>query len=122
MWVATARVAPESVRFFTGVIFLALGVAAAGVGGGGCGRDDAIAVYAVPKEAAPSTAPTTEPSENAPAAASATTPRWDVPAGWQQEPAKPMRVASFKTGSGADAAEVIVTQFAPNQFGGLLEN
>ena len=43
---------------------------------------------------------------------------WTVPQDWQQEPQKPMRLASFTAGQ----AEVIVTQFGKDGFGGTLAN
>ena len=43
---------------------------------------------------------------------------WSIPAGWQQEPEKPMRVASFKAGD----AELIITQFGKDNIGGPLAN
>jgi hypothetical protein len=47
-------------------------------------------------------------------------PRWDVPAGWVKQPDKPMRFATFRTSSDANAPEVIVSSFG--QFGTMLDN
>jgi hypothetical protein len=60
-------------------------------------------------------APPPAAQANASGAAGAT---WNIPAGWTQEPDKPMRVASFKAGD----AELIVTQFGKDNFGGALAN
>jgi hypothetical protein len=60
-------------------------------------------------------APPPAAQANASGAAGAT---WNIPAGWSQEPDKPMRVASFKAGD----AELIVTQFGKDNFGGALAN
>src|SRR5262249_3719295 len=43
---------------------------------------------------------------------------WNIPPGGQPEGEKPMRVASFKAGD----AELIVTQFGKDNFGGPLAN
>jgi hypothetical protein len=43
---------------------------------------------------------------------------WALPAGWKQEPEKPMRVASFFAGD----AEVIIAQFEKGNFGDMLSN
>jgi hypothetical protein len=43
---------------------------------------------------------------------------WNAPADWVLEPEKPMRLASYKAGD----AEVIVSQFGQDNFGGLLPN
>jgi hypothetical protein len=60
-------------------------------------------------------APPPAVTANASGAAGAT---WNIPNGWQQEPEKPMRVASFKAGD----AELIITQFGKDNFGGALAN
>jgi len=44
--------------------------------------------------------------------------KWNAPADWVAEPEKPMRLASYKAGE----AEVIITQFGQDNFGGLLAN
>jgi hypothetical protein len=49
-------------------------------------------------------------------------PTWTVPAGWAKlDGEKPMRVATFKAGEGANAVEVAVSVF-PGDVGGLLGN
>ena len=49
-------------------------------------------------------------------------PTWTVPAGWSKlEGEKPMRVATFKAGEGANAVEVAISVF-PGDVGGLLGN
>lgn len=52
------------------------------------------------------------------AAGGAAGAKWNVPADWVAEPEKPMRLASYKAGD----AEVIITQFGQDNFGGLLAN
>ena len=58
------------------------------------------------------------PAASPPVASGAGGATWNIPTGWQQEPDKPMRIASFKAGD----AELIVTQFAKDNFGGMLAN
>ncbi len=49
-------------------------------------------------------------------------PAWVVPAGWtKQEGEKPMRVATYRAGEGANAVEVAISVF-PGDVGGLLGN
>lgn len=56
-------------------------------------------------------------AEDAPA-----TPTWAVPAGWTKlEQEKPMRVATWRAGEGANAVEVALSVF-PKDVGGLLGN
>jgi hypothetical protein len=49
-------------------------------------------------------------------------PEWAVPPGWVQEPARPMRVATFRTSPEPGAAEVIISRFGAANFGGPLDN
>ena len=63
-----------------------------------CSEGDAIAFYQAPKENV--------------------RPHWDKPAHWTEGPAKPMRVATFAAGD----AEVVISKFAADRFGGMLEN
>ncbi len=52
----------------------------------------------------------------------AAAPTWTVPAGWAKlDGEKPMRVATFKAGEGANALEVAISVF-PGDVGGLLGN
>jgi len=60
----------------------------------------------------------TPPPAVAPTASGAAGATWNIPNGWQQEPDKPMRVATFKAGD----AELIITQFGKDNFGGTLAN
>lgn len=46
---------------------------------------------------------------------------WSVPAGWSEEPASGMRLASFKAGSAAGQAEVSVVSL-PGEAGGVAAN
>ena len=49
-------------------------------------------------------------------------PTWTVPAGWAKlDGEKPMRVATFTAGEGANAVEVAISVF-PGDVGGLLGN
>ncbi len=49
-------------------------------------------------------------------------PTWTVPVGWAKlDGEKPMRVATFKAGEGANAVEVAISVF-PGDVGGLLGN
>lgn len=49
-------------------------------------------------------------------------PTWTVPAGWTKlDGEKPMRVATFKAGDGANAVEVAISVF-PGDVGGLFGN
>lgn len=58
----------------------------------------------------------------APLSAEDTAPTWTVPAGWSKlDGEKPMRVATFKAGEGANALEVAISVF-PGDVGGLLGN
>ena len=58
----------------------------------------------------------------APLSAEEAVPTWTVPAGWSKlEGEKPMRVATFKAGEGANAIEVAISVF-PGDVGGLLGN
>ncbi len=87
----------------------------------GCDKDDKIVIYTTPKEtsqpspmdAMPPAAPAMAPSTANPTAAT-----WTAPPTWQQEPEKPMRLASFTAGQ----SELIITQFAQDNIGGLLPN
>jgi hypothetical protein len=88
--------------------------------GAGCDRDDSIRVYQAPRDpppaanvgAQPHSAPASQPVQQ-----SAGAP-WDIPPGWQQQPDKPMRVATFEAGG----AEVIITRFGSESFSSLLAN
>jgi hypothetical protein len=52
----------------------------------------------------------------------AAAPTWTVPAGWTKlDGEKPMRVATFKAGDGANAVEVAISVF-PGDVGGLFGN
>lgn len=58
----------------------------------------------------------------APLSAEDAAPTWTVPAGWSKlDGEKPMRVATFKAGEGANAVEVAISVF-PGDVGGLLGN
>jgi hypothetical protein len=49
--------------------------------------------------------------------------KWKAPQGWQEEPgANRMRVTSFKVGSGAEQAEVIVSHMGQGQTGSFVDN
>lgn len=104
----------------------------------GCGRNDDIAVYEVPKSGspAPTTAPFANPVDQPDSAAKADAPgsmqvlpgmaesssgfpqpRWTVPGGWTELPAQPPRRGSFT----AQDAEIAVTVF-PGDVGGVQAN
>lgn len=73
----------------------------------------------------PTTAPSTAPTAPAPAASakpSDGSAKWNVPAGWQQQPDKPMRVATFRTSADAKAGSEIVISRFPSNFGSILDN
>jgi hypothetical protein len=72
--------------------------------------------HGTPAETAPAQQ---APQAPAPGAASGL-PKWAVPAGWQQQPEKPMRVATYRTSADATAAEIVISKFP--QFGGMLDN
>ena len=89
-------------RNFTNLILAVLAV-----GLYACERDDSIRTYQAPREVA-AQSPTTAP--------------WTAPAGWVQDPPRQMRVATFRTSSEPDAAELIITRFAADNFGGMVDN
>jgi len=63
-------------------------------------------------------APAAKPTEGSMKLAS-----WKTPEGWTEEPgANEMRVTAFRTGSGAESAEVIVTRIRQGQAGSFLDN
>lgn len=81
---------------------------------GACERDEAIRTYQAPKEQAPTPPQQTAPSNPVLA--------WTVPDGWVQEGPRQMRVATFRTSSDPDAAELVITRFGADNFGGMLDN
>jgi hypothetical protein len=71
----------------------------------GCGREDQIVVYSVPKETAPSPA---QPSQQpAPPAQTSSEITWQTPAGWKQLAGGQMRFAAFQ--ASADDPNVLLT-------------
>lgn len=61
-----------------------------------------------------------QPPETAPSAPVDAT--WTIPPGWTEQGPRPMRIATFRTADGPDAADLVVTKFAANSFGGMLDN
>ncbi len=86
---------------------------------GACERDEPIRTYQAPKE---QMAPPPAPMPEVQAAATADEPTWTVPEGWVQDGPRAMRVATFRTSNDPTAAELVVTRFAKDGFGGMLAN
>ena len=71
---------------------------------------------------APAGAPMSQQTLPASQLSAADNPEWTIPEGWREQPAGPMRRATFAIGGPGDgSAEVAVTAF-PGDLGGLLAN
>jgi hypothetical protein len=94
----------------------------------GCEKRE-VSSYNVKKSQAPAPPvsqerPSTPDQQGPKAGTAAASPggQWPLPNGWRQLPgAKPMRLATFQAGEGADALEVVLSEF-PGDAGGLLPN
>lgn len=92
--------------------------------GAGCGDDEEIAVYEVPRDvsASPHVESTVAEAKPAPPAPSEVAPiQWTVPAGWKALPSQAMRYASFAV-SPADPSVVLTVIPLPRDANPLLPN
>jgi len=98
-----------------------------------CDRDDSIRVYQAPKDSQASASepeepqppqvqlqaqPSTAPGSGQPGEMTVDGARMTVPAAWEKQPDKAMRIATFRAGE----AEVIVSRFGAESFAQLLPN
>jgi hypothetical protein len=92
----------------------------------GCEKPE-VQVYDAPRDtpATPTTqqvAASMSPGSIPPPASTAALPEWTVPAGWRlKDETHALRAATFISGQGDEAFEIIVSQF-PGDTGGLLAN
>ncbi len=83
---------------------------------GGCGGEDEIETYRVPKEpAASATADSTPPAMSAPSPSGVAPIGWTLPAGWSVRQAGPMQYAAFQPTPNDDSVIVSVTAMPPGQ-------
>jgi len=93
----------------------------------GCDRQEPIEAYRAPEQREERAESAPQPAREAEVAGQevgkvAGDVSWAPPADWVEQPARPMRLASWKIGDLPEASEVIVSQLKAGGFGGTLDN